>query len=307
MNNDWTHGETVVARPFLSVDDYLKGVKFRLRSDRPFDGKDSYEAQDIDLDRLAPEFQLPLGEGLPPNLVKGLSLVVRLQDLNLRRSEIVFEENLDKAPATYAVPTSVAKQYAWKAGVRAIVTVMQREDRKRQAGQPYRRGHWIARRVFHVGRKGKSSNFPIEKWEPHRFEGLGLPSDTVYWLEVMSDDLNQSIKNPNEAFVLGIRADVFDAFAGSEDASARAFNAMLKAEVLTDLLVVGLSNMEGELVKGGLLASLVNRLNRSTDVKVTTLREWSKSPEGRAKIRAHVQTMTQARNTLARLKRGSQE
>jgi len=307
MPSDWSHAEAVVVRPFVSADDFLDAVKFRLHEDQPFDARDSFEASEVDLHRLAPEFQLPLGDGLPDKLKGNLDLVIRLQDLHLYRSEMVLEMPLSHAPKSFRVPVEVAKTFAWRAGVKAIVAVMQRKDTKRVAGQPYLRGHWVARRSFYVGRNPKSRAFPVEPWTPKQFEQQGLPGEAVYHLALVTPDLNQRFKNPADAFRLGIREDVYEALAASEATpGTKAFYAMLQTDVYTDLLVLGLTDLDHSepLEKGGVLEALVKRLERSTKMdRAKMTAHAANGPEGRAILRANVQAMLQAKNVLVKLRK----
>lgn len=306
MSGNWSLGESVVVRPFLTADEFLQGVKFRLSPDRPFEARDTFETSEVNLATIAPEFQLVVADGLPKKLKEHLSLVIRLHDVHLHRSVIHLEAPLTDIPPTFAIPPSDTKRYAWKSGVRAVVAIMQRKDRKRVPEEPFLRGHWIARRVITVGRDPKGRAFPIERWEPKEFQKRGLPVETVYWLDFVSTDLNRTYKDPADAFKLGIHGDVYDALAASEQSlGTKAFYAMLLTEVYTDLLVVGLSDLgQADLQRGGVLDALVKRLERAVGLSLSKLRAMSKEEDGRARIRAHVQSMMQAREPIARLRRG---
>ena len=308
MSGDWSHGESVIVRPFLAADECLQDVRFRLCPDRPFEVRDTFEASEVNLVTIAPEFQLAVTNGLPKKLEDQLALVIRLQDIHLHRSVIHLETPLKDAPATFSIQADDVKKYAWKSGVRAVVTIMQRKDRRRVPEEPFLRGHWIARRVFTVGREAKGRSFPIERWNPKKFAARGLPADTVYWLDLTTRDLNRSFKDPADALTLGIHEEVYDSLAASEQSvGTKATYSMLTSEVYTDLLIAGLMDLgdEAELQRGGVLEALVKRLERATGLTRKKMEAGLKTEDGRAQLRAHVQSMLHARKTLAQLRRGS--
>ena len=299
----WTVVKPQVVRPFPEIKDALKTTLFRLGPDRDYETRDTYEPREVNVATLQPEFRFALADELKK--LPGLSLVISLHDASLHLSDKVFECKLDKAPETYQLPVDVVRRFGWKAGVRVVVTIMQAADQKPKPGQPWMRGHWVARHVITIGAKPKARSFPVEPWPAEEFTRRQLPDGTVYWLEFVSTNLNQKFKDPKDAFRLGIRQDVYDALATNQESPAtRAAFALLMCETVTDLIVVGFRDLEGEdLERGTTLDNLFKRLSQKTGLTKQKVESLAKQEDGRALIRAHVQKMLDTADPLVRLRR----
>ncbi len=303
----WQRTETRVVRPFESVEACLAGVRFRLSRDADFDERTSFDVSEFELGDIGPEFRLAidrsalrgLGSLSPPDL----SLVVRLGDARLRRSELVFVGGLDNLPDTWAVPPDVRNRFSWKFGVDASVALVLRSERSPQPGQPFMRGHWVARKDFSVRAKAEPRAFPIERWSAEGFARRGLPRDSVYWIEFMADDLNARFDDPGEAFRVCLRADVYDSLVGSQETpQGRAAMSLIAVEILTEVLWRGLRSLEEgeEIERRGLLHSAVERVRKATNATEETLRRFVAGHE-LSTLRTFAQAALGVRRHVARL------
>jgi hypothetical protein len=305
---NWRRSETRTVRPFPSVDACLAGVRLKLFPDAGFDERTSFDTSEVDLRDVSPEFLLAVDQSvleaspLAASRDLSLALVIRLADLRLRRSELVFQSELPSLPQTWAVPPDVRNRFSWRFGVDASVALVLRSDRPVQPGQPFMRGHWVARKDFSIRAKAEPRSFPIERWTGEDFAREGLPRDSVYWIQFIADDLNDRFDDSGEAFRLCLRADVYDALVYAEKTpQARALLSMIAAEILAEVLWRGLGNLDAgeEIEKGGLLHSALARVVKATNTTVETLRKLAEEGE-LSKLRTFAQATVGARRAVAR-------
>lgn len=304
----WRRSESRVVRPFTSVEAALTDVRFKLRADADFDDRTSFDTSQVDLRDIYPVFDLNVRasslDTVQPLNAADLSLVVRLADFRLRRSELVFESGIEDLPRTWTVDPETKNRFSWKFGLHASVALVLRADRSPQPGLPFMRGHWIARKDFSVRSVPERATFPIECWTAEDFVRRGLPRDTVYWIDFMTDELNARFEDPGEAFRIYLRADVYDVLLSAEESpSGRAVMALIIAEILTEVLWRGLVNLESaeEIEKGGLLDSALARVKKATGANHEALLKV-KNRDGLSGLRAYAQAAVEARKELARLR-----
>jgi len=303
----WQRTETRTVRPFASVDACLAGVRLKLFPDDAFDERTSFDASDAELRDVSPEFRLVVDRSaleasrLPA--VSDLSLVIRLDDTKLRRSEVVFETGLQTLPETWALPPDVRNRFSWKFGVDTSVALVLRSERPPQPGLPFMRGHWVARKDFSIRAKAEPRAFPIERWTAEDFARQGLPRDSVYWIQFITNDLNSRFDDPGEAFRVCLRADVYDAFVyAQETPQGRALFSMITAEILTEVLWRGLTDLEAseEIEKGSLLHSALARVEKATNATQGTVRQFAVDGE-LSSLRTFAQAAVGTRRAVARL------
>lgn len=305
---NWRRTESRVVRPFQSVEAALADVRLKLRADAEFDDRTSFDASEVELREIRPEFafavQVSALDAARPLSAADLSLAIRFSDPRLRRSELIFESGVDALPDTWTVPAAVKDRFSWKFGLNASVALVLRADRPPEPGLPFMRGHWIARKEFSVRSVAERRTFPIERWTAEDFARRGLPRDTVYWIEFMAEDLNARFDDPGEAFRVCLRADVYDALLDAEESpSGRAVMALIKAEILTEVLWRGLENLgqDQEIEKGGLLHSALARVEKATNASQEALRRVTTDKE-LSTLRTFAQAAVDARKDVARLR-----
>ena len=307
MRRDWVRTESRIVRPFPSLDECLADVHLRLSPDRDFDGLTSFDASE--LRDIRPEFRLNIdglalevGGAVAPS---DLALVIRLADLRLRRSELVFVSALDAIPESWAVPGSVRARFSWRTGVEATVALVLTEDRPPRAGQPFLRGHWVARKDFAVRPKAAPRSFPVERWTAEDFVKRGLPKDAAYWIDFISDNLDQRFENPGDACRVCLRADVYDALAAAEDTDqGRGVMSLILTEILAETVFRGLRDVtpSADLERGGLLDSVLRKVTRATGTTLDVLHKYVEKGDV-ASIRAFAQAATDARRNIVRIAR----
>jgi hypothetical protein len=302
----WRRSETRTVRPFPSLDSCIRNVRFKLSPDAEFEERISFDAPDVDPAELRPEFLLGVDHSaIAASAIAScsdlpLALVIRLVDLRLRRSELVFQSQLSTLPESWAVPPEVTTRFAWRFGVEASVALVLTSDRPAKVGQPFMRGHWLARKDFSIRAKPQPRAFPIERWTGEDFARMELPPDSVYWIRFVAEDLNEHFEDPGEAFAVCLRSDVYDALAYAQNsAQARALFAMIAAEILAEVVCRGLGNLEaGESIKrGSLLHLALTRIARTTGAEEEKLRRLAKEGELSA-LRTFAQATVGARRAV---------
>lgn len=306
---NWRRTESRVVRPFTSLGEALKDVRLKLRANEDFDDRTSFDASEVELPDLRPEFALnvrvPAQESDRSLTPTDLSLVIRLADTRLHRSELVFESEIEAMPPTWSVPPEVKHRFSWRFGLTASVMLVLRADRPPEPELPFMRGHWIARKDFSVRTLPERRTFPIERWSAEDFARRGLPRDTVYWIEFLTDDINTRFDDPGEALRVCLRADVYDALVEAEDSPAgRAVAKMIEAEILTEVLWRGLDNLGSNesIERGSLLHSALARVEKATKANQEALRQLVTQGKELSSLRAFAQAAVDARKDLARLR-----
>lgn len=306
---NWRRTETRTVRPFPSIDACLAGVRLKLSPDAGFDERTSFDASEAESRDVSPEFLLQVdrsaleGSPLAASRDPSLALVIRLADARLRRSELVFESGLQSLPEMWAVPPGVRNRFSWKFGVDLSVALVLTSARSPEPGQPFMRGHWLARKDFSVRAKAEPRAFHIERWTAEDFARHGLPRDSVYWIEFITDDLNNRFDDPRDALRVYLRDDVYDALNDAQEANpGRALCSTIVAEILTEVLWRGLRNLEPaeEIERGGLLHSALARVEKATNATLERLRKLVADGE-LSSLRTFAQAAVGTRRAVARL------
>lgn len=304
---NWTRTESRLVRPFTSADATLDEVRFKLRANDEFDERTSFDPPDPADGDFQPEFELNFNASSLDNKLKALeqhlSLIIRLSDAPLHRSEIVFEQAIHDLPRTWRIPAESKHRFSWSAGFTASVALVLRHSRNPEPGLPFLRGHWVARKVFRIRSQKQQRAFRIEPWTGDDFARNGLPRDVVYWINFLTDELNQRFDDPGEAFRVYMRNDVFHALCDMEDSnSGRAVLKLISADVIAEIVWRGLKDLapDEEIEPDGLLGAMIRSVTGKTRTSVEQLRRLA-SDNDFSSIRAYAQAAVGARLELARL------
>jgi len=289
----------------------LAGVRLKLCPAEEFEERTSFDTSEIDLRDVSPVFLLGVDRSAlnaSPLVGKSgsasVALVIRFADVRLRRSELVFQHEVTNTPETWVVPPDVRNRFSWRFGVDVSVALVLTSDRPVQAGQPFMRGHWVARKDFSIRAKAEPRAFPIERWTGEDFAAAKLPRDSVYWIQFMTDGLNSRFDDPGDAFRVCLRADVYDALVQAEHTpEARALASIITAEILAEVLWRGLRSLDAseEIEIGGLLHSALVRVARATNATHETLQRLVVNGE-LSSLRTFAQAAVGARRAIARLR-----
>lgn len=305
----WKRTESRVVRPFQSVEEALADVRLRLRPNTEFDDRTSFDIAELKNGELQPEFCLVVRRCSLDNLRKlcssDLSLVIRLIDPHLHRSELVFEELIDNLPSTWIVPNDVVARFSWKPGFTVSVAIVLRKNKRPEPGLPFMRGQWLARKNFSIVSPRQQRMFPIERWTAEDFSRYDLPRDTVYWMLFTTDNFNSRVDDPADVLRVCIRADVYDLLLNAQDNSyGPAIMSLFMTEILTEVLWRGFENIENndEIEKGSLLHSAVTSVERATGKNASVIRRVVKEQKDLATLRAFAQATVNAREELIKLK-----
>ncbi|GIW41483.1 MAG: hypothetical protein KatS3mg076_2060 [Candidatus Binatia bacterium] len=305
MNTPWLRSESRVVRP-IEVAGVLSDVRLRLCRGGSFEKPGRLEVRPEDFPKLDPELHLALNvealssAALSP-LLERLGLVVRLSCRSLRRNYQGLRGDLGNLPERWRVPPTILRALPWKAGVEITVALVAKGWPAGPTLYSVRPGQWLERVDFVIGRTPRPL-FQAERWQREDFERAGLPGDTVYWLQFVSDDLNDVFEEPQDAFRLFIRDDIFDRLKAAENTSSgKAFLAFFYSDIVAEILYRGLRNFDGgELVEGGLLGKLVRRIERSTGRDLAFLSALAQQ-EDRPALAAVVQAALGVRRWITKL------
>jgi hypothetical protein len=308
MQRQWRRTETRAVRPFLTISQCIDSIQLRLLSSQTFSDDTAFVLRQEDLGNFKPEFRFDINrdsiEVLWPNGSKVLELVIRATDLRLRRSQMIFKQVIDRVPESWEIPQDIFQRLAWTAGVKFTVALVLVSSRTPIPGEPFLRGHWVARKDFSVGLQVQKSIFPIERWTANDFVKHGLPPDSAFWIDFITDDFNRRFEESEEAFRVCFRADVYDALAESQNTVAgKAVMSILFSEITADVLWMGMRSLGlgDELKRGGVINDLVVKILKATNTTQEALSKMARNHD-RTSLRAHVQATLATRRDIVKIK-----
>lgn len=304
---NWVRTESRIVRPFSSIDEALQQVRFKLYAEDEFDERTSFDPPESFTRSLQPEFELTVDASAWEDNLRSpkehFSLVIKLTDPRLHRSEIVFNTAIDEIPRTWSLPTNEREKFSWSPGFVATVALVLSQDREPEPGMPFLRGHWVARKSFRIRTAPSSRAFRIEPWTGDDFARNGLPRDTVYWIRFLAERLDERFDDPSEAFRVYLREDVYDALCEAErSSSGRAVLKLILAEILAEIIWRGLHKLkpEEDIPTDSLLHAILKKVEKRTGLNLAKLRRLG-SDSDLASIRAYAQAAVDAPRTIARL------
>ena len=127
----------------------------------------------------------------------------------------------------------------------------------------------MAKKTFSFNAAIENPTFPIRSLKGEGFkEKFNLPTDTVYYIDFLTDSLNIPHSELENAFQVYIPEDVFNILTKNEiSVTARLAEKMLATEIVSSVLARALMNYDGgeqDLLPEGVVRSLTKRIETST-------------------------------------------
>lgn len=298
----WEREESKVVRPFKSADDYLKDAAFRLYVDKDFDERPVIQVDSIDRERLSPSIQISAPSGDLEEIVgaplKDLTLIVSIEDRVLKNTTVLHSANLATAKTELIDLRKSALEHAsWAGDTRIHVSAVLSKTRKAPVGLAYRAGSWVAKKTFSITRTRDSTNFSINPVDEDFFKSRGLPPRTTYFVEMVSTDLNQPCDTMPDLVKVYMNQTVHAALARDEDAPlSKALIRSIYVDVVTNILTVGFTTLQGEILPNSILDVVSTRLTKATGVPANKLSQFATDNTG-----TQLQAIIQAEADLTRV------
>lgn len=302
----WLRTEARTVRPFRYSEDLLQKTGFRLLPEDDFFEGDSIHKDEIDVDAIVPEIRLDFS----PNYVHEqlgvtsaqVRLIVSIEDKALKRNVLALNLSIDEcADGAIAIPISACKKLSWSGETKLCIALVLASDRKADLGEATLAGHWLAKKEISISRVRDTASFPIAIVKSEWFPSVGLPTDTTYYVELLTEDLNQPCEQLPEMVRIYVNETINQMLSRAEDSAAgRALVRGIYCDTAATILSVGFGNIEPEteLLKNGVLQVVADRLSEATGLNVAAITKMAKEP-GASKLRALFQTETGLTKALA--------
>jgi hypothetical protein len=296
QKREWERSESRIVRPFRFSEGLFARCAIRLRPQDDFEEGAVLQTVKLNPEDVAPELRLDFHlEGIEE--VVGLSLndlevMVSVEDRILKQTLVPYREGVrDCAGETVALPPARMKGISWAEEMRVSLALVLRGDREVEVGRASLAGHWLAKKTFSISRSKDTANFTIDVVPPEWFVKRGLPGDTTYLVEVFGTDLNQPCDRLGELVRVSLNESVNAVLARAEDSTVgRALIRGIYSDVVATVLSVGFSSYKGEeLLAGGVLKVVSDKLARSTGAKINDIVRRAKEP-GASELRALIQS-----------------
>lgn len=298
----WEREESKVVRPFKSADDYLKDTALRLYVDDDFEERPVIQVDSIDRERLFPSIQLSAPpeelEEIVGAPLKDLTLFVSIEDRVLKNNTVLHSANLANAKTEVIELGESAREYAsWAGDTRIHISAVLSKNRKAPVGLAYRAGSWVAKKTFSITRTRDNANFSINPVDEAFFKSRGLPPRTTYFVEMVSTDLNQPCDTMPDLVKVYMNQAVHAALARDEDAPlSKALIRSIYVDVVTNILTVGFTTLQGEVLPNSILDVVSTRLTKATGIPPAKLTQFAKDNTG-----TQLQAIIQAEAELTRV------
>jgi len=303
----WLRTEARTIRPFRYSESLLQKLGTRLYAEDDFVEGDSIQKDDIELERVAPEIRLDFN---PASLEEQLGIdsgqvkfIVSVEDKALKQTILALNLTMEECVTDEVVriPESVCRKLSWIGETKLVMALVLAEDRDAELGEACIAGNWLARKEVGITRVRDTATFPISIVPPGWFKEVGLPTETTYYIEMLSEDLNQPCEQLPEMVKVYVNETVNQVLSRAEESSAgRALVRSIYCDTAATILAVGFENIEPntELLKNGVLQVVADRLSDATGLATQAITKMAKEP-GASKLRALLQAETGLTKALA--------
>ena len=290
----WQRSESRVVRPFKTLEAFLNDSKLRLYREDEFSAIETIQQDTIHKSRLSPQVEVA---ALPSNVVElvgvepeDLNLIVSLEEPSFKVTSLAVNRPLKGfAGGPLDLDAEAVAEMNWSSDTKIHVAVVLAKSRPTRIGQAWRAGSWLAKKTFRIGKVKDSSSFEVKQVPPEYFVERRLPATTTYLVEIADPDLNVPSENLPNLLKVCVNKEVFDAMARNEEsAAAQAFMKTVFIDVIVTAMATGHRNLQGELLKDGILDVLTQRLSKSSKLSMVKLQQLAREPSG-AQLRAVIQ------------------
>lgn len=302
----WLRTERRDVRPFQDVSEILDRTELRIEKDGSFTKSTTIPVEDIDPGSIGIALKIPM---LPSDVERKvelereeISIVVIVNDYTLKKSDCIHRIKLDEINEDpYELNDKQLKSYNWKGNVSIDVAAVLSVDRSIEPNKPFLAGHWIAKKRFSLNAGKENPAFPIISLSGDGFKERGLPVDTVYYVDFVSDSLDVSFTELENAFKIYIHEDVFNSLVRNENSpQTRLAERILMTEIFACILAKYINTIDdSDLLEDGVLKSLLDRIVGSTDYKIDKLKEYANKP-GYPELRSIIQSYLSLKKTFER-------
>lgn len=304
----WQRTESRTIRPIHYSEDLLHNTAIRLKETEDFiDNVDSIQRDEIDLAELSPEllFRFSVEDvesqlGLDPDLLR---LLVSIEDKALKKTVLAHTCRFDEEfESQILIPKDIVDSLSWSGDTKINIAVVLADDRNASVGQASHAGQWLAMKTISVIRERNSATFPIEVVNGEVFVAKGLPPDTTYYVEIVSDLFNDPASAMNDLVRIYVNESINPTLDKAKDNSAgRALLLNMYCDAAASILEAGYAPLESasEIEEGSILKTVTDKLSASTGISPENIFKLSKDLGGSSRLRALLQSECGLSRTLS--------
>jgi hypothetical protein len=298
----WDATESEPVEPFRTAHDALRGICFRLTADGEFSADDSWVVEGRDLAELAPELQISIDKG---SLVENsgidrgeltVSLVVRDRKLNLFSR--LCSWSLDDLPSKAYPLRDALSDLSGSERTDIAIVVTPRSSRSRGADVASQQHHVVADKTFKLRVLSKRSKFPKRWATPDEFDSRGLPRNSIFWIDWLSEDLDRPA---SDAFIVWLNEDYKEQIKSYQlgGSSGRLLSVDLSSMILSEIMAAVLANDQEATDPAGTIRLVGDLMAEESGMTLTEMRSRFERPDGFSLARIWAQ---QAIDTPSHLK-----
>lgn len=205
---DWNRVRRVQGHPFGKVaraaERLIKGCGFRLYAEKDFDYEERSYQQESSA-HARPEFRLLIDIAALKSLKVNpddVRLAIVAKDRLNRRYICDQTLSLRDCPSNWIITQGTLDQIALSGNVEFSIVLALAKPLTRVPGSPWLEEHILAAKAFSVRPPMPTLDFPVVFVPPRYFEDKGLPSDTVWMINMKTDE--DFDKPPSEVFEVWI-------------------------------------------------------------------------------------------------------
>jgi hypothetical protein len=274
----------------------LDETSISLKAGEPFSLETTLRIPATEVGRLAPTLRVSvdgtcLGT-LPKSEQRQLVGLIFAESQFLKNCELVRHfEPLNESAFDCDIPTDLVRSL--RLGIRSSVSVLLclSSERAVVPGQPFRKGHWLAKKTFELNSEKEGMAFSIEPLDDHARNRLRLPDGTLYYVDYIGG-FNEPLVADSPPARVYVDKDVIDRLAlVSQQRQAAVVEGMLAAEITAALVARAVADLgeAEEIAPGTPLSSLLKRLRESSrldDSAILAMARESGAPRLRAFLQA---------------------
>ena len=196
----WRASKTDASKPFLTVDDALSEICFRLNAEAQFEDREVHIVEQAGTEAIKPELLINITEEALDSVraaVTTPALVVLTRDRNLLRMECVAQFHLNTEIENKTLRVTLDRQHlTGNASVDIVVAVVD------QAAQsPIEKARLYARKTFKLRAITSTPNIPKKVVTDDDLESIGLDGRTPWHINWRSTDVNKPLSELAELWI----------------------------------------------------------------------------------------------------------
>ena len=306
MALDWSRTIKRDIRPFIDLPGLLEKAELRVERNGLFLAHETIPVGELERNNLKIAVKIP---ALPDDIesIAGLRtddmrLVIVVNDHRLRKNVCIIAFKLDEiGDEPYEFSETTMDSFNWKGDVKIDLKLLLAADAGRSDGKPFLAGHWISGKRFSLNSANENPSFPIDSWNSEQFEKIGLPGDTVFFIEFTPGGMTLPISELDGALCVHIHEDVYNIIAKNEGKPhIRLAEKILMNEILSDVLEQGLIELDNqEVSEDAIINVLANRLGRKRGKDVQAFKT-ELATGGRAGLKSSLQSILGLKKSFER-------